>query len=120
MTADKRKWVPEIVYEEYDGLSEGIPFIQVPEGKEIPDVIFMFGSTETGEFEPDQEGNPQPIMELELYQYANMKYLKDGLTPELYDQVRTCLGLQPLEEATQKGKNVSENILSKSVQNNSK
>ena len=30
--SDKRKWVPEIMYEEYeeDSLSGGLPFIQVP------------------------------------------------------------------------------------------
>ena len=53
--SDKRKWVPEIMYEEYeeDSLSGGLPFIQVPNDKEMPDIIFMFGSQETGEFEPD-------------------------------------------------------------------
>ena len=50
--SDKRKRVPEIMYEEYDeeSLSGGLPFIQVPNDKEMPDIVFMFGSTETGEF----------------------------------------------------------------------
>ena len=117
MSLEKRKWVPEIVYEEYeeDSLSGGLPFIQVPKDKEMPDILFMFGSKETGDFEPDAEGEPQPIMEMELYQFANMQYLKQGLSPELYDQVRTCLGLQPLDEAQTMGKNVSKNILSKNT-----
>ena len=77
--SDKRKWVPEIMYEDYEGITEGIPFIQVPSDKEMPDILFMFGSQETGEFEPDDEGEPQPIVEMELFQYACMQYLKNEL-----------------------------------------
>ena len=113
--SDKRKWVPEIMYEEYeeDSLSGGLPFIQVPNDKEMPDIIFMFGSQETGEFEPDLDGEPQPIMEMELFQYANMHYLKEALDPENYDKVRICLGLEPLHTAKQKGMKQSEKILNK-------
>lgn len=116
--SDKRKWVPEIMYEEYDeeSLSGGLPFIQVPNDKEMPDIVFMFGSTETGEFEPDMNGEPQPIMEMELYQYANMHYLKNELDPELYDKVRAILGLQPLAVAREKGMKQSEKILNTNEQ----
>ena len=105
MNTNKRKWVPEICYEEYEesNLSANLPFIQVPIDKEMPDTLFLFGSKETGEFEPDSEGNPQPIMEMELYQFANMKYLQDALSPTDYDLVRTSLGLLPLNEAREKG-----------------
>ena len=114
--SDKRKWVPEIMYEEYeeDSLSGGLPFIQVPNDKEMPDILFMFGSTETGEFEPDLEGEPQPIMEMELFQYANMHYLKESLEPDVYDIVRQSLGLEPLVQARAKGQKQSEKILNKS------
>ena len=113
MSNDKRKWVPEICYEEYEEetLTSGLPFIQVPEDKEMPDIIFVFGSKDTGEYEPDAEGNPQPIVEMELYQYACMQYLKNELAPDVYDAVRSCLGLKPLEEATQLGMKQSEKIL---------
>lgn len=113
--SDNRKWVPEIMYEEYeeDSISGGLPFIQVPADKEMPDILFMFGSTETGEYEPDMDGNPQPIMEMELFQYANMHYLKQDLDPDTYDKVRVCLGLEPLEAAKQKGMKTSEKILNK-------
>ena len=111
--SDKRKWVPEIMYEEYDedSISGGLPFIQVPKEKEMPDILFMFGSTETGEFEPDLEGEPQPIMEMELFQYANMHYLKQGLDTDTYDKVRIILGLEPLSVAREKGMKQSEKIL---------
>ena len=113
MNADPRKWVPEIMYEDYEeeNLSGGIPFIQIPEDKQMPDILFMFGSQNTGEFEPDSEGEPQPIVEMELYQYACMHYLKQSLDPITYDQVRISLGLQPLEEAVQKGMKISETML---------
>ena len=113
--SDKRKWVPEIMYEEYDedSISGGLPFIQVPVDKDMPDILFMFSSQETGDFEPDAEGEPQPIMEMELYQFANMQYLKEGLDPDLYDNVREILGLEPLQAATAKGLKTSEKILNK-------
>lgn len=115
MTEAKRKWVPEIMYEEYeeDSISGGFPFIQIPADKEMPDIIFMFGSQETGEFEPDMEGEPQAIVEMELFQYANMQYLKESLDILTYDKVRISLGLEPLGEATQKGMAQSEKILHK-------
>jgi len=111
--SDKRKWVPEIMYEEYDedSISGGLPFIQVPKDKEMPDILFMFGSTETGEYEPDLDGEPQPIMEMELFQYANMQYLKDELDADTYDKVRIILGLEPLSVATKLGMQKSEKIL---------
>jgi hypothetical protein len=104
--SDKRKWVPEIMYEDYEegSISGGLPFVQVPPDKEMPDTLFMFCSQETGEFEPDIDGQPSPIMELELYQYANMKYLQDALSADVFDQVRVALNLLPLAEARQKGK----------------
>ena len=113
--SDKRKWVPEIMYEEYDeeSISGGLPFIQVPAEKEMPDILFMFGSTETGEFEPDLDGEPQPIMEMELFQYANMHYLKEELDADTYDKVRVILGLGPLNIAREKGLKQSEKILNK-------
>ena len=111
--SENRKWVPEIMYEEYeeDNMSGGLPFIQIPVDKEMPDILFMFGSQETGEFEPDSEGESQPIVEMELYQYACMQYLKTGLDTKTYDKVRTCLGLQPLDEAIRAGMKTSEKIL---------
>ena len=39
-----------------------------------------------------------------------MKVLKEGLTAESYDQVRACLGLKPLNEATLSGRKITDNI----------
>ena len=57
------------------------------------------------------EGNPQPIMEMELFQYANMHYLKNELDADTYDKVRIILGLEPLNIAREKGMKQSQKIL---------
>ena len=104
-------WYPEIMYEESeDGISSKIPFILVPENQKMPEILFVFESRESGEFEPGIDGNPVPILEMDLHQYADMLVLKEGLTPDLYDQVRSCLGLQPLTEAASAGRRITENI----------
>ena len=110
MSNEKRRWVPEICYEDYENaeLTNGLPFIQIPEDKEMPNVLFFFGSKETGEFQPGLDGEPEPIVEMELYQYACMKYLQESLTESEYDNVRLALGLLKLEEAREKGKQAAE------------
>ena len=110
--SDNRKWVPEIMYEEYeeDSLSGGLPFIQVPVDKEMPDIVFLFGSQETGEFEPGTDGEQLPIVEMDLHQYADMLTLKNNLDEETYDKVRKCLGLEPLRSAATAGKKITDNI----------
>ncbi len=109
MSAD---WIPEIVYEMPDetGKASSIPIVHVPSGKEMPGFLFIFESRTTGEFEPDSEGNEVPVVDMELHQYANMSTLKSNLSPENFDTVRTCLGLKPLGEAVQEGKEITSKI----------
>jgi len=111
MKSNVSKWIPEIMYEDDDnGMTSKIPFIMVPKKEEMPKLLFMFESRETGEFEPDNEGNPLPIIEMELHQYADMACLKQGLPESLYDQVRTCLGLEPLRQSAKKGIQLTDKI----------
>jgi len=106
-----KNWIPEIMYEEVDeGLSSNIPFIPVPKNEDMPKVIFIFESRETGEYEPNDDGDPVPILEMDLHQYADMLQLKEGLDKKTYDKVRQCLGLEPLKSATAKGRKITENI----------
>lgn len=105
------KWFPEIMYEESeDGLSSKIPFILVPQEELMPSILFVFESRETGEHEPGLDGNPVPILEMDLHQYADMKVLKENLPLEVFDQVRICLGLQPLNEAVAAGRKITSNV----------
>ena len=101
------KWIPEIVYEEGEG---NIPFIMVPDGEEMPNVLFIFESKETGEFEPGLEGEEVPVVQWDLCQYANMITLKDNLDPVTYDIVRSALGLEPMADAVRKGTKITESV----------
>ena len=108
---EQKTWIPEITYEEAeDGVSSHIPFISVPPNEVMPKLLFLFESRHTGEFEPGPSGESLPIVEMDLHQYADMIYLKQGLSPELYDEVRKCLGLEPLQVAVEKGAQISNNI----------
>ena len=113
MPNEKRMWVPEIVYEEYEGtgLTDGLPFITIPNDKEMPGILFFLGTSDTGELEPDENGDPQPIVEVEVYQFACMKYLEEALSPEDYDKVRVALDLEPKLEARAKGVEKSKEML---------
>ena len=106
-----KKWIPEICYEEdSEGMSSHIPFIQVPKGEVMPGFIFIFESQETGEFEPGEDGNPLPIYNMDLHQYADMTALKNNLDSSTFDKVRLALGLEPLKEAIKKGQKISEKV----------
>lgn len=115
MVAKKKKsWVPEIYYEESVGeVNSQIPFIQVPAEEEMPKVLFIFESRETGEFEPGPKGEELPVTEMTLHQYVNMEQLKLKLSLTEYDRVREVLGLQPLREATEAGKKITDSIREK-------
>ena len=107
----KSNWFPEIMYEDDEGgMTSKIPFIMVPKEEHMPKILFMFESRETGEFEPGTDGEPMPIVEMDLHQYADMAALKTGLTVDVYNQVRKCLGLKPLDEAVEAGKKITNNI----------
>jgi|TARA_Y100000310_G_scaffold190315_1_gene190245 hypothetical protein len=104
-------WIPEILYEENsDGSSSNIPFVMVPPGEEMPQMLYIFESSETGEFEPDSEGEEMPVMQWDLHQYADMAVLKNRLDVSTYDLVRVALGLDSLADATRKGKTITDKV----------
>jgi len=108
---NKSDWVPEIMYEEAeDGLTSRIPFIQVPNGESMPQMLFVFESRDTGEVEPGQEGEEIPVTELDLHQYADMSVLKKKLTFVEYDNIRFALGLESMATASIKGREITSNI----------
>ena len=111
MSSKINAWYPEIMYEESEnGLTSKIPFILVPKEQKMPKLLYIFESRETGEFEPDLNGEPAKIMEMDLHQYADMAVLKTRLDEETYDKVRFALGLENMSSAYAKGKKISENI----------
>jgi hypothetical protein len=115
-----KDWYPEIMYEENEeGISSKIPFVLVPKDKTMPSLIYIFESRETGEYEPGLNGDPVPILEMDLHQYADMSILKDRLDETTYDVVRNALGLEKLRNAYSKGKKITENI-KKNIQEKTK
>jgi hypothetical protein len=105
------QWVPEILYEETEeGLSSHIPLINVPVEEEMPKMLFIFESRETGDFEPGPDGEELPVTQLDLHQYADMSVLKKKLTWVEYDNVRFALGLEPLKTAAMKGAKITSNV----------
>ena len=108
------KWFPELMYEDDEsGQASKIPFILVPDGEEMPKILFVFESRETGEVEPGPEGDDLPVVQWDLHQYADMAILKENLNPDIFDAVRNALGLEPVKSAASKGKNITENIRTK-------
>jgi len=111
-----KNWIPEIMYE--DGgdeaaLTSHIPFIPVPDAENMPQMLYIFESRETGEVEPGPEGEELPVTEMELHQYADMAVLKSSLDSLTYDRVRAVLGLEPMASAVDKGRDVTNNIRQK-------
>jgi len=96
-----------------EGQASKIPFIQVPAEEDMPKILFVFESRETGEFEPGSEGEEVPVVQWDLHQYADMEVLKTGLPLNVFDQVRAALGLEPIKAASAKGKAISDNVRSK-------
>tara|TARA_B100001123_G_scaffold447316_2_gene604457 strand:+ start:1765 stop:2145 length:381 start_codon:yes stop_codon:yes gene_type:complete len=109
-----KQWIPEIFYEDMeDGLTSHIPFISVPSGEEMPKLLYIFESRETGDMEPGPDGEDLPVTEVTLHQFADMEKLKLGLTSYEYDRVRITLGLEPLESAVEKGRNITSAVREK-------
>jgi hypothetical protein len=106
------QWIPEIMYEEAEenGASSHIPFIMVPLNESMPNILYIFESRDIGQTEPNMDGDEVPVYEWDLHQYADMLKLKNGLDKKTYDKVRTCLGLEPLNDAIEKGKKITSEV----------
>ena len=109
-----KHWVPEILYEEAEqGLTSKIPFVSVPETEEMPSLLYIFESRETGETEPGSDGEDLPVTEITLHQYVDMETLKKKLTSIEYDNVRWVCKLGPFAEAAAKGKEITQSVREK-------
>jgi hypothetical protein len=95
------KKIPEILYEES---GNPIPYIEVPKEMKMPPLVFIFEYHLTGEYEPDDKGNPAEIVDQTPHQYVDMQFLTERLKDsKTMDKVREALGMEPLEEAKKKG-----------------
>jgi len=105
-----KNWIPEIVYEEGES---HIPFIHVPNDQTDPKMLFIFVSHKTGEIEPGPEGEDVPVIEMDLKQFVDLSTLKSGLTEQEYDKIRAILGLEPLRQASEKGRAITSSVREK-------
>jgi hypothetical protein len=111
---DKRNWHPEIYYEEgTDGMAGQFPFVQIPNDKDMPTMFFILGARETGDTTASSSGDPEAIVEMEMYSYVNMQQLQEVMSFEDYDNLRMTIGLKPLNEAVAKGLKQSEEMAKK-------
>lgn len=93
-TESQGNWIPEILYEDSpDGLTGQFPFIPVPPKEIMPNMLFIFESRESGEFEPGLEGEEVPIFDLDLHQYVNLRLIERVLGTEALASIRTELNL---------------------------
>lgn len=99
----KDKWIPEIFYEENaNGVTRGLPFVNIPKDKVMPSSLFLCG-VEEGEDDSEEK-------EVTVHMYCNMEFLKDRLESETLDKIRLAMGLKPLEIAAEEGKKITERI----------
>lgn len=107
--------LPIIYYEEAaEGESQNmIPYIEVAKEEPFPKVLFLSEYRHTDEFEPDADGNPQPIVDMMLHMFVDFDVLKEKLDPETFDKARVAMGLKPLSEAQEKGQEILNRVAQK-------
>lgn len=105
--------IPILYYEDEAEAGNPIPYIPVGKDDLWPVVLFVQEYRETGEFEPDNDGNPSPICDMYMHKYIDEAHLKERLTPELYDEVRVAMGLDPLNKARVKGQELLGRVYAK-------
>lgn len=121
MSQQKLKF-PVIYYEE---TPEGepvnpIPYIPMEKEEDWPFILFIQEYRDTGEIEPDEEGNPQPICDMYMHKFIDMEFLKERLDPKTNDIVRVALGMEPLKEAQKKGAKILDKVYTATTKKESK
>lgn len=109
MSNKNKKWNgnSELMYQE----GSEIPFIEIPVGESMPDKLFVWGFQRTGEFEPGPSGEEVPICDTDIHIYFSYKVAKEVLGSELLNKVRVAFGLESLEKATEKGKEITDRVV---------
>ena len=114
--SDKLKF-PVIYYDDAEdgGPVNPIPYIPMEIEEKWPFILFIQEYRDTGEIEPDSEGEPQPICDMFMHKFIDMEFLQEKLDPETNDVVRVALGMEPLDVAKKKGAvildKIQENVL---------
>jgi hypothetical protein len=93
---------PEIFYEEsHEGLTNGMPFMQIEKESSIPGALFLAAATNFENKNKDVDDENE-MCEIIMQMYVNSEVLKAILPEEEYDKVRESLGLISLKDAINK------------------
>jgi len=103
----KQAKIPVILYESEE---QALPYIEIQEDETMPAALFIQEYKHTGEVEPGENGEEAPVVNMLIHMYANMKTLQEKLPGNLYDKVRTCLGLQPVAKAKAEGQKILDKV----------
>lgn len=103
----KKYKIPVILYESEE---QALPYIEIEEQDEMPPTLFIQEYKHTGEFEPGSGGEEQPIVDINMHMYVDMDFLKNKVTPQLYDTIRVMIGLKPVNEARVEGQKILDKV----------
>lgn len=108
----KQPKIPIILYEETSPGQKGsiIPFIEVAQDDTMPPVLFIFEYKDSGEKEPGSEGQDLAIVDQIPHQYIDMQFIKEKLSPELFDKLRIACGMKTLQEARKSGQQILDKV----------
>lgn len=110
------KTIPEILYEAPPGPNypaNPIPYIDVPQDKAMPALLYIFEYKRTGEFEIGERGKRLEIVDQIPHQYFDLQFLLGRVDLSLADTIRSELGLKPLSEAKKAGESVLDKVQAK-------
>jgi hypothetical protein len=108
----KKPAQPEILYEETkSGEASLFPFVEIAAEEKMPVSLFIFEYKHMGTFEPGPNGEEVPNVDQIPHQFVDLNVLKEKLSPSLFDEVRVSIGMLPLKEAAQRGKEKLDKIL---------
>ena len=85
---------PGIFYEESnEGLTNGIPFMEIEKQKSIPNVLFIGAVQDTDE----QINENEVLKEVVIQSYFNSEAIKRAIDTEQYNKIKESLGLTLLK-----------------------
>ena len=84
---------PSIYYEEdANGLTSGLPFMNIQKGDNIPGVLFIAAAFDSDEL---VEGSENEVVKDVVFQsFYNSELLRNKLDEDTFDKVRVALGLK--------------------------
>jgi len=103
----KKYKIPVILYESEEQV---IPYVEVLDKDEMAPTLFIQEYKHTGKVEPDENGDEQQVVDILMHMFVDMDFLSKKLGEDLYDKVRTSIGLQPVKSARTEGQKILDKV----------